>query len=474
MSSCPPLDPEIARLVTSPPDQLNLSDKNQPVALRRSKRTTAPPDILTYTDDTPTVKKNQNRVKKIVDQVEKTKKGTSKKSRNSKQDKPRDPNRRPNPWAMRQAWLNKLRIKRQDPEYIKAQQAIVAKYRHEYIPYKWVTSLSTYENLYRSELLKKYNQQGSHPSHTELVSAIDHHIKVSLPMTTTPLSLSLTSDQLQILKREQDSMTLDKAVATIKRLETVDYMEIMQALRVIENIPSDMAVATHVSASRAKSIPLVEPKFVIPRNINDRVMKKVEATLQEKYGKDFDVSSLADPKYKDRFPVVNPECSADAISDGLTMDLESDILTDRDIEIFDRLIRRHVMKQHQITNPDDPRLESLIEKHLRTLPELADSDFTDTSPSNFITDEEDIVTEIERRMGDLSLSSSKSPRSNATKKRRLGEGIRETRRRIKKYFKKRGSKKRDSNKPKSRKKRKQGGGANCPPPQTKVGSYCAL
>jgi len=190
-------------------------------------------------------------------------------------------------------------------------------------------------------------------------------------------------------------------------------------------------------------------------------MKKVEATLQEKYGKGFDVTSLADPKYKDRFPVVNPECSADVISDGLTMDLESDILTDRDIEIFDRMILRKVMKQHGITNPDDPRLESLIEKHLRTLPELADSDFTDTSPSNFITDEEDIVTEIERRMGDLSLSSSKSPRSNATKKRRLGEGIHQTRRRIKKYFKKRRSKKTGSNKPKSRRRRKQRGGLYC-------------
>ena len=473
MSSCPPLDTEIARLDSSPPDQLNLSDKNQPVALRRGKRTTRPPDILTYTDDTPTVKKNQNRVKKIVDRVEKTKKGTSKKSRNSKQDKPRDPNRRPNPWAMRQAWLNKLRIKRQDPEYIKAQQAIVAKYRHEYIPYKWVTSLSTYENLYRSELLKKYNQQGSHPSHTSIITHVNDHIKRSLPMTTTPLSLSLTSDQLLILKRNQDSMTLDKAISTIKRLESVDYMEIMQALRVIENIPSDMAVATHVPASRAKSIPLVEPKFVIPRNINDRVMKKVEQTLQEKYGKDFDVTSLADPKYKDRFPQINPECSTDVISDGLTMDLESDILTDRDIEIFDRMILRKVMKQHRITNPDDPRLESLIEKHLRTLPELSDSDFTDTSPSNFITDEDDMVTEIERRMGGLSLSSSKSQSPRATKKRRLGEGIHETRRRLKKYFKKRRSKKTGSNKPKSRKKRKQRGGG-CPPPQIKVGSFCAL
>ena len=451
MSSCPPLDPEIARLVTSPPDQLNLSDKNQPVALRRGKRTTRPPDILTYTDDTPTVKKNQNRVKKIVDRVEKTKKGTSKKSRTSKQDKPRDPNRRPNPWAMRQAWLNKLRIKRQDPEYIKAQQTIVAKYRAQYIPYKWDTSVSTYENLYRSELLKKFTQQGSHPSHSTIIAAVNDHIKVSLPMTTTPLSLSLTSDQLQILKREQDSMTPEAAVETIKQLDSVDYMEIMQALRVIENMPSEMAIATHVPESHAKSIPIVEPKFIIPKNINDRIMKKVEATLQEKYSKGYDVTSLADPKYKDRFPQINPECSADIISDGLTMDLESDILTDRDIEIFDRLIRRNVMKQHQITNPDDPRLESLIEKHLRTLPELSDSDFTDTSPSNFITDEDDMVTEIERRMGGLSLSSSKSQSPRATKKRRLGEGIRQTKRRLKKYFKKRRSKKTGSKKPKSRK-----------------------
>ena len=469
VSLCPPLDPEIDTLDSSRTEQLNLDDIDNPIAVRKSGRSTRPPDILTYTVETPTVKKNRTQVKKIVEKIEKqSSKKSSKKSkipRTSRQDKPRDPNSRPNPWAMRQAWLNKLRIKRQDPEYIKAQQAIVAKYREQYIPYKWDTSLSTYENLYRSELLKKFTQQGSRPSHSSIIAAVNVHIKRSLPISTTPVSLSLTPEQLKILNQEQSSMTPDAAVATIKQLDSVDYMKIMQALRVIENMPSKMAIATHVPSSRVKSIPLVEPTFQIPRDINERIMDKVEAKLQEKYNERFDVTSLADPKYKDRFPQINPECSTDVISDGVTMDLESDILTDRDIEIFNRMILRKVMKQHDITNPDDPRLESLVEEHLRTLPELSDSDFVETSPSNFVTEHDVMVKEIEQRMGNLSLSRrSKSPSPSPTRKRRLGEGLSRTRRRLKKYFKKRGSKKTGSNKPKSRKKKRQTtqtGGTSC-------------
>ena len=437
-STCP-RDPVIDRLDTKP-DSLSITSINQAVAIRRSGRSAKAPDILTYTD-TPTIKRNKAKVNELKIAIEKT--GKSKKAKMatvkpSASVKPsatvkpiRDPKSKANSWAIHRAWLNKLRLKRQEPEYIKQQQSIVAKHRHTYIPYKWRPELSTYENLYRSELLKKSNHQGSSThSHRDIIAAINLHIKRSLPMTTTPLSLSISPERLRVLKQEESrgSMTPEQAISIIENVDTASYIKVMQALRTIENMPSDAAVATSMSATPSKSIPIVKPTYAIPKDINGRIMKNIERELEEKYGDGFDITTLADPKYSNQLR-ADPACDADVVSDAILTDLQTDIITDVDLENFNREILSKVMNMHGITNPQDPRLKSLIDNYMRSLPELADSDFESAEASTFVTDNDDIITEIDRKMQDLSLDSSKSslslsPSKKTLGKRKLGEGIR--------------------------------------------------
>lgn len=455
-STCP-RDPEIDRLDTTP-ESLNLTSANTPIAIRRSGRSTKPPDMLTYTE-TPTIKRNKAVVKEIKKAVEL--KETKKIKKVKTDDTSKQKNNR---WAIHRAWLNKLRVKRQDPEYIKQQQAIVAKYRTEYVPYKWRPNLSTYENIYRSQLLKKATQSGVHPPHDIIVKEVNEFIRTSLPITmTSPLSLTVSPEQLEMLEKE-GAMSLEDALAIIERVDTANFLKLMQALRTIQKIPSDTAIASRMSPTIAKSIPIAKPVFTIPKDINERIMIGVNKRLQEKYSAGFDISSLDDPKYRVN-PNIDPSCDADVISDSILTDLQNNIITDRDVALYNREIVSNVMKMHGITNPVDPRLRKLIDNYMRTLPELTDDDFESGESSTFVTDSDDMMGELDKTMQNLSIDSSSSslsysPSKKTIGKRRLGEGFRKTRRRLKKYFKKRGSKKTGSNKPKSRsrKKRKQRGG----------------
>lgn len=458
-SNCP-IDPEIDRLDTTP-ESLNLTASNMPIALRRSARSSKPPDMLTYIE-TPTIKRNKAVVKEIKKAVEM--KETKKVKKVKKDDTSKQKNNR---WAIHRAWLNKLKVKRQDPEYIKQQQAIVAKYRTEYVPYKWRSNLSTYENIYRSQLLKKATQSGGvHPPHDIIVKEVNDFIRTSLPITmTSPLSLAVSPEQLDMLEKEEE-MSIEDAIAIIERVDTANFLKLMQALRTIQKIPSDTAIASRMSPTTAKSIPIANPLFTIPKDINKRIMNGVNKRLQEKYSAGFDITTLDDPKYRVN-PTIDPACDADVVSDSILTDLQNNIITDRDIALYNREIVSNVMKMHGITNPDDPRLRSHIDNYMRTLPELTDDDFKTGESSTFVTDSDDMIEELDKTMQNLSIDSSSSSSSSSLSyspskktlgKRRLGQGIRETRRRLKKYLKKRISKKMGLNKPKSRKKRKQSGG----------------
>ena len=125
--------------VDTTPDILDTA-LEQPIALRKSKREKKTPDILTYpVVETAPKSKRATKVKQLKAFVASKKDSVAKKPKTeafvySKKEKT---DTKPNFWAMKQAWLNKLRKLRQDPVYIEKQQAIVAKFKRGYIPYKW-------------------------------------------------------------------------------------------------------------------------------------------------------------------------------------------------------------------------------------------------------------------------------------------------------------------------------------------------
>lgn len=404
--SCP-YNPSIDSVDTTPAilDTSKLDNPlQQPIALRKSKRVTKAPDILTYPVAETAPKSKRAGKKDTVTKVEELKAFVDSKktsvAKKAKTDKP-------NFWAMKQAWLNKLRKLRQDPEYIKKQQAIVAKFKSEYIPYKWEKDLSTYENLYRS----KIKIQGMNLSHDEIIKSVNLHIKTALPINTTPLSLSVSPEQLNRLKLT--SMPIDKAMEIVQNISSdqdepmIKFMKYMEALRTIEKLPKNMAIPTIVPQSRVESIPIAQPLFEL-NDTNKKAMSIVEEYLERKYGDQSEINELlSSHEAMETARKLPQSCSMGVMMDSMLTNLEENILTDEDLNNFDK-VKEIVMKKHGITSDNDAKLKQHIEEYMKTLPELTDSDFEDVG---FATRETgDLISELSESLEKLSIGDTpKSP-----------------------------------------------------------------
>lgn len=405
--SCP-YNPSIDSVDTTPEildtDKLD-NPLQQPIALRKSTRVKKAPDILTYpvAESAPKSK----RVSKGKDSGTKVKElkafVDSKKASGEKKPKT-DTMKRSNFWAMKQAWLNKLRKLRQDPEYIEKQQAIVAKFKSKYIPYKWNKELSTYENLYRSKILGNRRVKLSHDG---IIERVNQHIKTALPINTTPLSLSVRPEQLSRLKLT--TMPIDRAIEIVQNISTNQdepmdkFMKYMEALRTIEKLPKNVAIPTLVPKSRAESIPVVEPLFSLD-DTNTNAMSIVYDYLQRKYDQTVIDELLASHGAMETTSKLPATCSMGVMMDSMLTNLEENILTDEDLNNFEKEIQQIVMKKHDITSPDDPILEEHINAYMKTLPELTEDDFEDADNAVYVTREKgDLISELSESLEKLSI-----------------------------------------------------------------------
>ena len=80
--------------------------------------------------------------------------------------------------------------------------------------------------------------------HNEIIKSVNLHIKTALPINTTPLSLSVSPEQLTRLKLT--SMPIDKAMEIVQNISTdqdepmIKFMKYMEALRTIEKLPKNV------------------------------------------------------------------------------------------------------------------------------------------------------------------------------------------------------------------------------------------
>lgn len=415
--SCP-YNPSIDSVDTTPDilDTSKLDTLQEPIALRKSKRVTKAPDILTYQVAERAPKSKRTGKKDTVTKVEELKAFVDSKKTSVAKKAKTDTMKRPNFWAMKQAWLNKIRKLRQDPEYIKKQQAIVAKFKSEYIPYKWEKDLSTYENLYRS----KIKIQGMKLPHDEIIKSVNLHIKTALPINTTPLSLSVSPEQLTRLKLT--SMPIDKAMEIVQNISSdqdepmIKFMKYMEALRTIEKLPKNMAIPTIVPQSRVESIPIAQPLFEL-NDTNKKAMSIVEEYLERKYGDQSEIANMGGGGHNNELlssheametaRKLPQSCSMGVMMDSMLTNLEENILTDEDLNNFDK-VKEIVMKKHGITSDNDAKLKQHIEEYMKTLPELTDSDFEDVG---FATRETgDLISELSESLEKLPIGDTpKSP-----------------------------------------------------------------
>lgn len=409
--SCP-YNPSIDSVDTTPDildtDKLD-NPLQKPIALRKSKREKKAPDVLTYpVAETAPKSKRVSKGKDSATKVKELKAFVDSKKASGEKKPKTDTMKRPNFWAMKQAWLNKIRKLRQDPEYIKKQQAIVAKFKSEYIPYKWNKDLSTYENLYRSNI----KNQGMKLPHDEIIKSVNLHIKTALPINTTPLSLSVSPEQLTRLKLT--SMPIDKAMEIVQNISSdqdepmIKFMKYMEALRTIEKLPKNMAIPTIVPQSRVESIPIAQPLFEL-NDTNKKAMSIVEDYLERKYENQTEIDNLLGShgamETKRKLPAT---CSMDVMMDSMLTNLEENILTDEDLNNFEKEIEQIVMEKHGISSRDDPNLKQHIEEYMKTLPELTESDFED---AEFATQETgDLISKLSKSLEKLSIGDTpKSP-----------------------------------------------------------------
>ena len=404
--SCP-YNPSIDSVDTTPSilDTDKLDKSQQPIALRKSKREKKAPDVLTYpVAETAPKSKRVSKGKDSGTKVKELKAFVDSKNAPDAKKAKTDTISRPNFWAMKQAWLNKLRKLRQDPEYIKKQQAIVAKFKSEYIPYKWNKDLSTYENLYRSKILE--NREMKLP-HYEIIKSVNQHIKRALPINTTPLSLSVSPEQLSRLKLT--SMPIDRAIEIVQNISTNQdepmdkFMKYMEALRTIEKLPKNVAIPTLVPKSRAESVPVVEPLFSLD-DTNTKAMSIVEDYLERKYDQTVIDELLASHGAMETTSKLPATCSMGVMMDSMLTNLEENILTDKDLNNFEKEIQQIVMEKHGITSPDDPILEEHINAYMKTLPELTEDDFKDAEDAEYVTEEKgDLISELSESLEKLSI-----------------------------------------------------------------------
>ena len=354
----------------------NSGPKNEPIAVRRSTRARKQPEILTYKQEVPS-SRTVSKANKLKDFIEKEKKTKKAKKTETSMKATTDKKTRPNPWAMRQAWLNKIKKLRQDPEFIKRQQAIVSKFKSEYRPYVWNKDLSNYENLYRSEIFNNPGKQ-----HPDIIKSINNYIKNSMPIRTSPLSQYISPQQLNDINKT--NMEPEKALKIIQELtENSDLIEVMKAYKAIERLPSSQALP--IEGMEKTSLPIVD---AIPISLaHDRVMAIVQKYLYDKYKK-------PENKKFAMSQVIKKECSHNVSSDALLTNLEQDILTDKDILDFENEVRNIVMGKNNITDVNDPRIQMLIEEHMRNIPQLTNSDLDDNPPFDSIDSISDRLQKI--------------------------------------------------------------------------------
>ena len=318
-----------------------------------------------------------SKANKLKDFIEKEKKTKKAKKTETSMKATTDKKTRPNPWAMRQAWLNKIKKLRQDPEFIKRQQAIVSKFKSEYRPYVWNKDLSNYENLYRSEIFNNPGKQ-----HPDIIKSINNYIKNSMPIRTSPLSQYISPQQLNDINKT--NIEPEKALKIIQELtENSDLIEVMKAYKAIERLPSSQALP--IEGMEKTSLPIVD---AIPISLpHDRVMAIVDNRLYNKY------SNPENRKFA-MGQVIKKECSHNVSSDALLTNLEQDILTDKDILDFENEVRNIVMGKNNITDVNDPRIQMLIEEHMRNMPQLTNSDLDDKPPFDSIDNISDRLQKI--------------------------------------------------------------------------------
>ena len=168
----------------------DISSGEEPIAVRKSQRNKVQPTRLTY--DTPVVarkrkpckkehkedKKDRGNIEDLRNIINKNK-GTSGK---------RQKKEKPNFWAMKQAWLNKMKKLRDDPVYQAQQKIIVESFKRTYVAYKWNDNLSDYENLYRSEFFRcfrSYILYNIPIDHNQIIRSINAIINNAMPIGTT-------------------------------------------------------------------------------------------------------------------------------------------------------------------------------------------------------------------------------------------------------------------------------------------------
>lgn len=168
----------------------DISSGEEPIAVRKSQRNKVQPTRLTY--DTPVVARKRKPCKK-EDKEDKKDRGNIEDLRNiinknKGTSGKRQKKEKPNFWAMKQAWLNKMKKLRDDPVYQAQQKIIVETFKRTYVAYKWNDNLSDYENLYRSEFFRcfrSYILYNIPIDHNQIIRSINAIINNAMPIGTT-------------------------------------------------------------------------------------------------------------------------------------------------------------------------------------------------------------------------------------------------------------------------------------------------
>ena len=113
-------------------------------------------------------------------------------------------------------------------------------------------------------------------------------------------------------------------------------------------------------------------------------------------------------------------CSMDVMMDSMLTNLEENILTDEDLNNFEKEIEQIVMEKHGISSRDDRNLKQHIEEYMKTLPELTESDFEDVK---FATEETgDLISKLSESLEKLSIGDANESIQKVGDKRK-GRGI---------------------------------------------------
>ena len=153
-----------------------------------------------------------------------------------------------------------------------------------------------------------------------------------------------------------------------------------------------MTIPTIVPQSRVESIPIAQPLFEL-NDTNKKAMSIVEEYLERKYGDQSEINELlSSHEAMETSRKLPQSCSMGVMMDSMLTNLEENILTDEDLNNFDKEVKEIVMKKHGITSDNDAKLKQHIEEYMKTLPELTDSDFEDVG---FATRETgDLISEL--------------------------------------------------------------------------------